>query len=489
MNDLQKKSKTTKKSKDKKYLERRNIEEIFLDLIKILPGMALETDLKGNIKFISKKGIEMLGYTVEELEEKTIWQLVALPGRPNNKNEIQKFLFKNDSPPQEYNLIKKDRSLLPVECYATAIKNEKGKTIGFHGILLDISSRKEYEEKIKYLSFHDKLTDLYNRAYFEEEIQKMDNIRNLPLSIIIGDVNNLKAINDTFGHQHGDQLLIRIAEVLKSCFRRSDVISRWGGDEFSIILPYTAKEKGIEIINRVKQECQRRSTLTLPLSISFGIATKEIDSENINAIVSEAESRMYRYKIFDRQASDSVLIVSMKKALQQKKYDTEEYRQNYIDCATKFGQALQLEKTELNKLILLSAICDIGKIAISEEIILKKGWLSGEEWEEIKRHPEIGFRIARTSPELSNVAEAILYHHEFWDGLGYPQGIKGEGIPMLSRIIHIVDAYQAMTNERPYRRAMSKEEAAEELRRRRGSQFDPHLTQKFIEMITSSEAV
>lgn len=486
MNNKGEKPKITRKSKERKYLEKRNIEEIFLDVTRNLPGIILETDIKGSITFINKKGIEMLGYTVEELEEKTIWQLVAIPGRPVDENEAQKFLFRSEDGSQEYNLIRKDQSFLPVECHSSAIKNEKGKTIGFQCLLLDITPRKEYEEKIKYLSFHDKLTGLYNRAYFEEELVKLDSNRNLPLSIVMGDVNNLKMINDTFGHQHGDHLLSRIAEVLKSCFRRSDVISRWGGDEFSAILPYTTRETGIGIINRIKKECQRRSTLTLPLSISFGIATKENSSENINAIVSEAESRMYRYKIFDRRASDSALIVSMKKALQQKKYDTEEYRQSYIDCATKFGETLKLEKTELNKLKLLSAICDIGKIAVSEDIILKKGWLSKEEWEEIKRHPEIGFRIARTSPELSNIANDILYHHEFWNGNGYPHKLKGEDIPLLSRIIHIVDAYQAMTNERPYRGAMSKEEAIEQLRNRRGSQFDPILTDKFINMVASS---
>ena len=486
MNNKGEKPKITRKSKERKYLEKRNIEEIFLDVTRNLPGIILETDIKGSITFINKKGIEMLGYTVEELEEKTIWQLVAIPGRPVDENEAQKFLFRSEDGSQEYNLIRKDQSFLPVECHSSAIKNEKGKTIGFQCVLLDITPRKEYEEKIKYLSFHDKLTGLYNRAYFEEELVKLDSNRNLPLSIVMGDVNNLKMINDTFGHQHGDHLLSRIAEVLKSCFRRSDVISRWGGDEFSAILPYTTRETGIGIINRIKKECQRRSALTLPLSISFGIATKENSSENINAIVSEAESRMYRYKIFDRRASDSALIVSMKKALQQKKYDTEEYRQSYIDCATKFGETLKLEKTELNKLKLLSAICDIGKIAVSEDIILKKGWLSKEEWEEIKRHPEIGFRIARTSPELSNIANDILYHHEFWNGNGYPHKLKGEDIPLLSRIIHIVDAYQAMTNERPYRGAMSKEEAIEQLRSRRGSQFDPILTDKFINMVASS---
>ncbi len=486
MKGKEKKSASTENSKAKKTLENRNIEEIFFDVTTILPGMVFESDTIGKITFINKKGMEMLGYTAEELKEKTIWQLVTIPGHPDNEKETRKYLFKESNYPQEYFLVRKEQPLMPVECYAHTVKDEKDRVVGFRGIFLDITSRKEYEEKIKYLSFHDKLTGLYNRAYFEEELQRLDDIRNLPLSIIIGDVNNLKIINDTFGHQHGDQLLHRIAGVLKSCFRKSDVISRWGGDEFSIILPHTAREKGIEIINRIKKECQRRSTLNLPLSISFGIATKEKDSENINVIVSEAEGKMYRYKLLDRQVSDSTLIVSMKKALQQKKYETKEYRQNYIDCATRFGEALELEKAELNKLVLLSAICDIGKIAVSEEIILKKGWLSEEEWEEIKKHPEIGFRIAISSPELSIVADAILYHHEFWNGQGYPHGIKETDIPLLSRIIHIIDAYQAMINERPYRKAMREEEAIEELKKRSGSQFDPLLTDKFISMIISS---
>ncbi len=467
------------------FKRKKSDEEIFLDITKILPGIVIETDIRGNINFISKKGIDMLGYTAEEIKAKTIWQLVAIPGRPRNIKETRKYLFREKDYPQEYFLIKKDQSLLPVECYATAVKNEKNMITGFRCILLDITSRKEYEEKIKFLSFHDKLTGLYNRAYFEEELQKLNNERNLPLSIIIGDINNLKIVNDTFGHQHGDQLLFRVAEVLKSCFRKSDVISRWGGDEFSIILPHTTKEKGIEIIKRIKRECQRKSTLTIPLNISFGIATKENITENINAVVREAEGRMYRYKLLDRQTSDSNMIMSMRKVLQQKKYETKEYRQNYIKCAAKFGEVLQLEKIELNKLVLLSAICDIGKIAVSEEIILKKGWLSEEEWEEIKKHPEIGFRIAISSPELSSVADAILYHHEFWNGQGYPHKIKEAEIPLLSRIIHIVDAYQAMTNERPYRKAMSQEEAIEELKKRKGSQFDPNLIEKFVDMIVS----
>ncbi|HOF03558.1 MAG TPA: diguanylate cyclase [Atribacterota bacterium] len=463
--------------------EFRTNEEKFYSLIEMLPGLVFESDLKGKITFINKRGIKMLGYTAEELKTKIIWHLLVSPGFGNSKNDVQKLILKGKKYPQECYLIRKGRSQLPVEIYVSPIKNYKGKRIGFQGILLDITSRKEYEDKIKYLSFHDKLTGLYNRAYFEEELQRLSHSRNLPISIIIGDVNNLKMINDTFGHQHGDQLLTNIAAILKSGFRKSDIISRWGGDEFSVILPHTSKEKGIDIINRIKEVCRQKSTLTLPLSISMGIATKEHAPKNIYAVLREAEGEMYRQKILDRQVADSAIVESLAKALQQKKYETEEYRKNFIGCAIKFGNFLELEKKELDELKLLATICDIGKIALSEEIIFKKGWLNKEDWEEIKKHPEIGYRIARSTPELINIADAILHHHEFWDGKGYPHGIQGENIPLLSRVIHIVKAYQAMTSERPYRAALTKDKAIQELRKGQGSQFDPKLTDKFIAMI------
>ncbi len=463
-------------------------EEKFRDLTEMLPEMVFEVDKDCKFTFINKKGIEMLGYSREELINKqSICQLISYSEQKKVRPSIKELFQEEKNYPQEYYLIVKDQVIIPIEIHGSAIKNNAGKVIGFRGIVLNTTERKEYEDKIKYLSFHDKLTDLYNRAYFEEELRRLNHKRNLPISIIIGDVNNLKMINDTFGHQHGDQLLQKIADVLKSCFRKSDVISRWGGDEFSIILPYSSREKGIKIINRISRECQKKSTLTLPLSISMGIATKNTMSENINAVVREAESKMYRYKLIDKQVIDSSAISSLEKALQQRKYETKEYREDFVECAIKFGELLQLEKKQLNDLRLLAMICDIGKIAVSETIILKKGWLSEIEWEEIKKHPEVGFRIARSSPELTNIAESILYHHEFWDGNGYPQKIKGEEIPLLSRIIHIVNAYQAMTHERPYRQAMKKEEAIKELKNGKGSQFDPKLIDKFVAMLTEPE--
>jgi diguanylate cyclase (GGDEF)-like protein/PAS domain S-box-containing protein len=475
-------------SQKENHDEAKKDKEKFRDFTDMLPEMVFETDRTGKITFMNNKGIEMLAYTRKEiLNKKTIWQIIKGPGNKKIKQDIEELFQKESAYPREYYLIGKDKVKIPVELHGAIIKNDKGEISGIRGFILDITERKEYEDKIKYLSFHDKLTDLYNRAYFEEELKRLNNQRNLPISIIIGDVNNLKMINDTFGHQHGDRLLGKIAGVLQSCFRKSDVISRWGGDEFSIILPHTSREKGISIINRISQECQKKGTLTLPLSISMGIATKCDMSENINAVVREAESKMYRYKLIDKQIADSSIISSLEKALEQKKYETKEYRKSFVDCALQFGKELQLEKKQLDDLKLLAMICDVGKIAVSEVIIFKKGWLSEIEWEEIKKHPMIGYRIAKSSPELSSIADAILYHHEYWDGNGYPQKIKGEEIPLLSRIIHIVNAYQAMIHERPYREAMTKQNAIKELRKGQGSQFDPELAEKFIAMVTETE--
>jgi len=454
------------------------------DLAEMLPEIVFEAEENGKITYMNQRGVEILGYSREELfNVVNIWQIISVPGTHITNSELKDFFLKKSEYPQECYLVGKSKIKIPVEIHVSTNGNNSGDFNGFRGIILDITKRKEYEDKIRYLSFHDKLTGLYNRAYFEEELKRLDNKRKLPISIIIGDVNNLKLINDSFGHQQGDNLLRNIAGVLKSCFRKSDVISRWGGDEFSITLPNTTIEKGSEIITRIKKECKKKSTLTLPLSISMGIAAKNNMSEDINGVVREAESKMYHSKLIDKQTTDNSIINSLEKALQERKYETKEYRQSFIDCAAQFGRLLKLGKKEMKDLRLLAMICDIGKIAISEEIIMKKGWLSEIEWQEIKKHPEIGFRIARTSPELAHIANEILHHHEFWNGKGYPNSLKGTQIPLLSRIIHIVNAYQAMIHERPYRRALSKKEAVGELEKGKGIQFDPELITKFVAMV------
>ena len=344
---------------------------------------------------------------------------------------------------------------------------------------------RRYENEIKHLSFHDYLTGIYNRFFFEEELRRLDTERQLPLTIVIGDVNGLKIINDAFGHEKGDELLIKIAKIFKESFRSEDVVARWGGDEFTVILPKINLKDTLKIISRINEKLKKESTKTLPLSVAFGLSTKIDSSQKIDELIKTAEDKMYKHKMIERNSIHSAIISSLGKALKERDYETEKHVKRMKDLAIKLGKELKLSEETLDELTLLTALHDIGKISITDSIILKPTSLTRKEWQIIKMHPEVGYRIAESSAELAPITKGILYHHEWWDGKGYPKGLAGENIPLISRIISIVDAFDAMTNDRPYRKALSTKEAISKIRRCAGSQFDPNLAVKFVKMIES----
>jgi diguanylate cyclase (GGDEF)-like protein/PAS domain S-box-containing protein len=388
----------------------------------------------------------------------------------------------------ETRIKRRDGNSIWTEISSGAINKGDNKII-LQAIIRDITERKKIEKKIKYLSFHDFLTGLYNRAFFEEELSRLDNDRNFPLGIIIGDVNGLKLINDAYGHDRGDELLVRISKVLKESFRKGDIIARWGGDEFIVVLPVTSEEIMNRIVDRITRKLEEHSTEELPLSISFGVELKTDTNDDIRAVIKSAEDKMYRHKMIEQKSVHRAIIATLEKALEERDYETEAHVRRMQELAITLGKEVKVSKNVLDELKLLAALHDIGKIAIADNILLKPGKLSPEEWTMVKKHPEIGFRIANSSADLGLIAEGILYHHESWNGSGYPKGLKGEEIPLISRIIAIVDAYDAMTNDRPYRAALSKDEAIKELRKCAGTQFDPNLVETFITIITQQSLI
>lgn len=345
----------------------------------------------------------------------------------------------------------------------------------------EISERKQAEERIRYLSFNDPLTGLYNRAFFQEELKRLDTQRQLPMSIIMGDLNSLKLINDAFGHQKGDAVLKAAADVLRASCRREDIIARLGGDEFVVLLPMTNAEVGDEICNRIKNNCKKTEEGTDQVSLALGMATRTDINQDIEDVMREAEDRMYRNKLIESRNIRSSFILSLERTLREKSHETEEHTARLQQMSSMIGKGMKMSEAELDSLNLLAALHDIGKIAIPSTILDKADILSIEEWDTMKKHPEIGYRIALSTPELVPIAEAILAHHECWNGNGYPLGLREEKIPLLSRILAVCDAYDVMVNGRPYREAISKQEAIQELQRCAGTQFDPSVVKVFIE--------
>ena len=339
------------------------------------------------------------------------------------------------------------------------------------------------DREIHYVTFHDQLTALYNRSFFEEEIDRLNVKRQMPISIVMGDVNGLKIVNDAFGHLEGDRLLKAVADCLKSSVRSDDIIARWGGDEFIMLLPQTDAQSAESLVNRIKKALNQVTGFSLPISVSFGIGTKsDIDQDFSETLVS-AEEKMYRDKLLNNISMRNKTVEVLERSLLNKSYETEERTERIKTISRDFGKSIGLNEAELDNLLLLGALHDIGKIAVPEEILTKAGSLTAEEWKKIKSHPEAGFRIALSSPELIGIADEILSHHEWWDGSGYPRGLKGESIPLLARIISIIDAYDVMMSGRPYKHPVSSEEAIEELRTCAGKQFDPNLVDSFVSFL------
>jgi diguanylate cyclase (GGDEF)-like protein/PAS domain S-box-containing protein len=381
-----------------------------------------------------------------------------------------------------YQAYDKDDNILWLEMNARiSQENEDGSFI-IDGFCRDITERRQSEEKIRYLGFHDKLTGLYNRAFLEEEIKRVDTARQLPISIIMGDLNNLKLINDTYGHQSGDQLIKEAAEMFKQSCREEDIIARWGGDEFVVLLPQTDLAESEEIIKRINSSLEKEDG-ELQVSISLGTAVKTKAEDDLLFVLSKAEDRMYKNKIASRKSARSSVLSAFLSSLKEKSSETEEHVHRMSSLAENFAQELDLSNSEQDRLYLLTQMHDIGKIAVPEEILTKTDKLNEEEWEIIKKHTETGFRITSNIEDFAHISSEILHHHEFWDGSGYPEGLSGKDIPLLSRMLTIIDAYDVMISGRPYKKAMTEAEAAAELKSCAGSQFDPELVEKFIESL------
>ncbi|MGE5416011.1 MAG: PAS domain S-box protein [Acidobacteriota bacterium] len=468
----------------KAELALRESEERFRDLFENANDYIYIHDLKGNFTNINNAAERMFGYTKEEALSMNYKKIIA-PEYLTLVEQIITHDVKNGiTPNYEIEVLAKNGYRIPVELRARLIISN-GRPVAVQGIARDISERKRVEDQLRYLSFHDSLTGLYNRAYFEEEMRRLEHSRQYPVGLIMCDLDGLKLINDTMGHRTGDGLLIATATLIKRCFRDSDLISRVGGDEFAIVLPNSTEPIVAEACKRIRDTlvAYNDQKPPIPLSISIGYAVSTSADTRMSDLFKKADNEMYSEKLHTGLSARSAIIQTLIQTLETRDFINEGHAHRLQDLVIKMSHELNLSDRSLSDMKLLAQFHDIGKVGIPDHILFKQAKLTPEEKQEIRRHCEIGHRIALSSPELVPIADWILKHHEWWNGEGYPFGLKSEDIPLECRILAIADAYDAMTSNRPYRQAMSKEKAIKELKKGSGTQFQPDLVQLFLKIV------
>ena len=477
-----------KEIEDSVYIKK----EIFRTTLLSIADGVVSVDNEQNIILMNEAAEKLSGISYREAQGKPVSEVLnfmhegaSIPCSTTVERVIKTGITEKIS--DDVLLVHRDGLQIPVQYSISAVKNKKNDTKGAVVIIRDVTSERNIQKQAEYLSFHDHLTDLYNRRFFEEELLRLDTLRNLPLSVIMIDVNGLKLTNDAFGHETGDRLLKKVAGIMKKECRNDDIVARLGGDEFSVILPKTDAVQAKLIMDRITGSADKENLKSIVISVAAGYATKTSPDQNIDEIIKIAENNMYSDKINTgkrmRRKTFELITVNLFEKYSYEQDQSERMKK----LAAKIGSAMGLSKDQISTLETISYYHDIGKIIIPPRLLNRPSDLSLEEYDLVQRHVEAGYQIMKSQEEYSSIAIYVLSHHERWDGNGYPRKQKGHEIPLLSRILAVLDAYTAMTGNLPYKKSLSTDSAIMELKKNAGLQFDPEIVDIFTGIILNEE--
>jgi diguanylate cyclase (GGDEF)-like protein/PAS domain S-box-containing protein len=452
-----------------------------------LPGMVFYKDKYGKYVYVNKEFDKFYNRNgIGKLIGKTNFDIHPTEELASKYTEEDKEVLQKKQSMRTQTILNSSEGKIYTEAVKVPVIDKNNEAVGVVGLILDVTEKKEAEEKLRTLSFTDTLTGLYNRTYFEEKAKGLLSEEYFPVGVIMGDANGLKLVNDAFGHEQGDEFLKLIANVIRDVCDEGKFIFRTGGDEFVILVPNTTEYECETIIKKIFKKCKTYKHDLINISISLGFSITYDLNKSIYDALKEADDRVYRQKLLQKNSLNSSMMYSLQVGLQAKSLETEEHTERVLNYALSIGERLSLPIDIMDELTIVAKLHDIGKIAINEEILLKSGNLTDEEFEIAKTHAEKGYRILKASSQLDNVAKGVLTHHERWDGKGYPIGLQGKNIPLTARIVSIADAYDAMTGNNIYKKILSKKEAIEELERCAGKQFDPNIVKLFVKYLRES---
>ncbi len=448
----------------------------------------ITTDETGCIEMMNLVAEDLTGWTQEEARGLPFDSVVILYHEQSKKefeSPVKQVLKsgKNVLMTEEPLLVKRSGERVIVDDSAAPVVDGEGNVRGVVVVMRDFSEKRDRQDEIINLSLRDQLTGLHNRRHFEESLALLDEPSNFPLGLLVLDLKGLKLINDAFGHHQGDDALKRVGELLMEECRNHDVVARIGGDEFVIILPKTHVYDVEKIATRIGEKVKKLKTGLLSLSASVGWAVKEDKKELIEDIFKRAEDDMYRRKLSDSKQMHAETIRELVERFHQKHPHEHEHAQAVADLSVSLGKTLGMEAGALETLKMTGFLHNIGKIALPTDVLLKTDPLTQEEQMLFQRHPELGYQILRSSQEYAVIADDVLAHQEWWNGKGYPRGLKGDEISINARIVALAKAWMDMKQKPPLGKGFPVKEALERMRVFGGMRFDPQLAAIFMDMV------
>ena len=465
-------------------------------LLSNLPGMAYRcaNDPDWTMTFMSEGCLELTGYQPESLihnQERSFSDLILPAYRKMLWEEWQRILGVKKAFRFEYEIQTATREKKWVLEIGRGVYADDGSVEALEGIIIDITESRRQLDQIRYMNDHDFLTGLYNRKYYEEQKRRIEKSGVENIAIVTADISGVRLTNDTFGYAQGDHLIIETAKILRSCCGQDELLARTGGDEFILLMPGANLESAGQKIEQILQACERYNRgiteFARRITLSLGGGAKSGSGQTVEDAEREANDALRKRKLLERKSYMNSILSAMLATLYARSQETEHHAERLSFMSRKIGLELGLSGKDMDDLQLFTMLHDIGKIGIDDRILNKPGPLTEEEWVVMRQHPEIGYHISMSAPELTQVAEYVLSHHERWDGKGYPRALKAEQIPLAARILAVVDAYDAMTETRVYRKALPREEAIAEIKRNRGTQFDPQIVDIFLRQLEEND--
>lgn len=374
---------------------------------------------------------------------------------------------------------------------------------------LYINIENDYNLKLKELAVKDGLTGLFNHRSFQDILGsyiRNSKKENKEVSLLFMDIDNFKNYNDVNGHQRGDWLLTRLGEVLRNTVGDLGIVTRYGGEEFAVILYNQSEDTALNLGELIRQNIQNTYFIgqehqpNKHITVSIGVSTYPKVAKTKKELIELADNALYRAKSFDKNRVEryyNILdeidpsidkkslesVANMLNNINMKDKYTYGHSERVVIYAKKFATYLQMKDKDKKELLLGAYLHDIGKLEISKELLTKREKLSESEFNILRQHPTLGSDLVSSIKEFADVIPLIKYHHEKYDGTGYPSKLKGDDIPYLARILTIIDSFDAMTSKRPYNIRKDYKQAIGELEKCAGSHFDPELVYKFIEML------